>query len=368
VVLLLTDGLPTVGEQAPERIAAEAAGRVTSARIFTVGVGHDVNTYLLDRLAVDGRGSATYVAPGADVSDAVGTVIGKLSRPALVDLRIVEVPSPVRLLDQAPTTLPDLFYGEELVVLARYRGEGAGPVVIEGSRNGRRERFSFAATFSRREPDNGYLPPLWAARRIGELTRQIRLEGAAPDLVARVREIGLRYGILTEYTSYLVQEPGAVADGLLPAPAGARMAREMTGAQAFDAAKASANLSGSTSVQAAEAAVAGRLDEMRARIGRDRSGASPSELKRAGGRVLALRNGVWTDIALRDSLRSMTVSPFSPAYFALAKARPALRAALAAGHPIALAGRRANLRVADGGVTEWAPGELDRFLREFDGQ
>ena len=79
-----------------------------------------MNTYILDRLAVEGRGSATYVPPGADVGDAVGGVLSKLARPALIDLRIVE--SPVRFEELAPAALPDLFYGEELVILARYRG------------------------------------------------------------------------------------------------------------------------------------------------------------------------------------------------------------------------------------------------------
>ena len=365
MVLVLTDGLPTVGEQAPDRIAANAAARSASARVFTVGVGHDVNTYLLDRLAVDGRGSATYVSPGADVSDAVGGVLGKLSRPALVDLRIVD--APVRFLDQTPAALPDLFYGEELVVLARYRGEGTGPVTIEGTRNGRRERFTIAATFARREPANDYVPPLWAARRIGELTRQIRLEGAAPDLVARVRELGLRYGILTEYTSYLVQEPGVVAEGPpTPLPAGARMAREMTGAQAFDAAKASASLSNSSSLQAADAAVAGRLEEMRVLATRGKP--ETAEVRRAGGRVMVFRAGVWTDMAMRDSLKTKTIAPFSPAYFALVRARSELKAALAIGQPLVLAGRRIALKVADGGATAWSPGELERFLQEFDGR
>ncbi|MGQ0704166.1 MAG: VIT domain-containing protein [Gemmatimonadales bacterium] len=361
LILLLTDGLPTVGEQAPDRIAAGAAGRIGSARIFTVGVGPDVNTYLLDRLAVDGRGSATYVPPGADVGDAVGSVLTKLSRPALVDLRIVA--APVRFLDQAPATLPDLFHGEELVILARYRGDGSGPVVIEGTRNGRRERFTIAATFPRREPANEYLPPLWAARRIGELTRQIRLEGASPALIERVRELGLRYGILTEYTSYLVQEPGVVA-AAPPVPAGAAEARRMTGERAFAAAKASAALSNSVSLQAADAAATGRMEEV---VGTG-SGAPAGPVRRAGGRVLVLRNGTWTDVAWRDTMKTVTIAPFSPAYFAVIKARPALRAALAVGHPIVLAGRATSLKVTEGGMTQWSAGALERFLPEFDGR
>jgi Ca-activated chloride channel family protein len=347
-----------VGEQAPERIAAEAGARIGNSRIFTIGVGTDVNTYLLDRLAVDGRGSASYVAPGVDVGDAMGTVLTRISRPALTDLRIVE--SPVRFQEQAPAALPDLFYGEELVVLARYRGTGSGPVVIEGTRNGRRERFTIAANFGR-QVTSDFIPPLWAARRIGELTRQIRLEGASPALVERVRELGLRYGILTEYTSYLVQEPGAGGPLPPPMPAGAPMAREMTGAAAFDAAKASANLAGSGSRQAAEAAVAIRFDEMR-----DRSGGK--EVRRAGGKVLVKREGVWTDVGFKAGMKVRSVAPFSKAYFALVKARPGLRAQLAAGHPLVLAGTRIALRIADDGVAEWGAGELDRFLAEYEGR
>ncbi len=360
LILLLTDGIPTVGEQGPDRIAAAAASRIGASRIFTVGVGHDVNTYLLDRLAVDGRGSATYVAPGTDVSGAVGGVLNRLSRPALVDLRIVDCP--VTFLEQAPATIPDLFFGEELVILARYRGEGTGPIVIEGSRNGRRERFSIPAVFSRRERDNEYLPPLWAARRVGELTRQIRLEGASPQLIARVRDLGLRYGILTEYTSYLVQEPGVTAEGIQPMPAtGPRRAQEMTGTLAFDAAKASASMAGSGSLQAANSAVERRLDDMRSPAGRG----GERQVRRAGGRLLVLRDSVWTDVGARDSLESKTVAPFSSAYFALVAARPDLKAALAVGHPIVLAGRGIALKVADGGITSWGTGELERFLQEF---
>lgn len=367
VVMLLTDGLPSIGEQAPDRIAAEAAGRIGRTRIFTVGVGHDVNTYLLDRLAVEGRGSATYVTPGSDVSDAVGGVLAKLSRPALMDLRIVE--SPVTLTEVAPGNLPDLFYGEELVVLARYRGQGSGPVVIEGTRNGRRERFTLAAQFPRHEAGNDYIPPLWASRRIGELTRQIRIEGSTPELVNRVRDLGLRYGILTEYTAYLVQEPGTVAAAPPPMATGAVAARKMTGEREFDAAKSSARMSGSTTLQAADQAAQLRLEEIVVTgVAGNRARDDRQELKRAGGRVFALREGVWTDLSHSDSLKVVTIAPFSRAWFDLLAARPRLRASMSAGTPLLLAGSRTSLKVADGGLTEWGSGAMTRFLQEFEGR
>ena len=366
LVFLLTDGIPSVGEQAPDRIAAGAAGRIGRHRIFTFGVGHDVNTYLLDRLAVEGRGAATYVAPGADVGDAVGGVLTKLSRPALSDLRIVR--APVRFLDQAPAQLPDLFFGEELVVLARYRGTGDGPVVIEGTRNGRRERFTIEASFPGERDADAFITPLWAGRRIGELSRQIRLEGSSPQLIAQIRELGLRHGILTEYTSYLVVEPGAVLarDPAAPAPSGAMAAREMTGKREFERARADAQLAQGNSLSAMRDQVATKQVIAGASAGVPRD--EVAAIKNIGGRVLAMRKGVWTDIAHHDSLKVTTIAPFSPAWFALAKARPALAEALSAGSPLILAGTRASLKVMDGGVTSWSAGALDRFLKEFDGR
>lgn len=218
--------------------------------MFTVGVGHDVNTYLLDRLAAEGHGSASYVAPEANVETAMSTLLGKMRFPALVNLRVAS--APVRLEQQSPGALPDLFYGEELVVLGRYDGTGSGPLVIEGERNGRRERFSADVRFPGSEPGNDFVPRLWASRRVGDLTRQIRLEGATPDLISQVRDLGVRYGILTEYTSYLVQEPMVVAAGGLRREFAAPPAAQ-SGRAAFDAASRSAALSGAGNLAAAKA-------------------------------------------------------------------------------------------------------------------
>ena len=395
LVFILTDGLPSVGEQRPDLIAANAAGSIGRHRIFTFGVGHDVNTYLLDRLASEGRGAATYVSPGADVSDVVGGVLTKLSRPALSDLRIVS--SPVRFIDQAPSVLPDLFYGEELVVLARYRGTGNGVLVIEGSRNGRRERFTIHAAFARRNDANEYIAPLWASRRIGELSRQARLEGATEPLIAQIRDLGLRYGILTEYTAYLVQEPGqrnlAVAPttgnasnrslpvdrignvmaqqpGVMASPGGVGA----TGEQAFESARSDAALARTSNLAQVRDQVTTKqtidirvAEAKNALIPRDGgSSRERPEARHAGNRAFVLRGGSWTDIAHTDSLKVTTVAPFSAAYFAIVKARPALAEALAVGTPVLIAGQRVSLKVATGGISSWPAGALEQFLGEFD--
>ncbi|MGE5092006.1 MAG: VWA domain-containing protein, partial [Bacillota bacterium] len=355
LVVFMTDGLPSVGERSPERLSERAAARLAGSRVFAVGIGHDVNTYLLDRLAAEGRGSATYVAPNASVETAMGTLLGKLRFPALVNLRVVS--APVRLREESPTTLPDLFFGEELVLLGRYSGSGSGAVVIEGERNGRHERFSADARFPASEPGNDFVPRLWAARRIGDLTRQIRLEGAGADLIAEVRNLGLRYGILTEYTSYLVQEPGTIVAGGIrpdlatPAPAA------QSGRAAFEAASRSADLSAARNLAAAKASEAG-LSPL---------GDGAGDVRRAGGRIFTLRDGVWTDAGHRDSLHVTTVAPYSAAWFALVRALPELAPCLRLGEAVLVAGRAASIRVSAGGRTAWAGGELPELVSRFRG-
>jgi Ca-activated chloride channel family protein len=365
IIVFVTDGQPSVGEQAPDRIATMAGGRIGRARLFTFGVGADVNTYLLDRLAQEGRGTATYVAPDASVEQAVGSLMAKVRHPALTNLRIEG--APVELVQTYPARLPDVFFGEELVVFGRYRGTGRGELTVVGERSGRAERFATAAVFPASESDNAFIPRLWASRRIGELTRTIRIEGATEALVGEVRDLGLRYGILTEYTSYLVQEPNLAAQprDRMPMPAspalmgGAGAARQQSGAGAVAAARSSSAMMGAGNLASADAAAAERADELSRGTGR--------AMRRAGGRIFLLEGTVWTDAAHVASLRVHDVAPFSDAYFALVRALPELRPFLAAGEEVLVAGRRASIRVTANGTTAWRAGELETAVRAFRG-
>jgi Ca-activated chloride channel family protein len=369
IVVFMTDGVPSVGEQAPERIATTAGARLGRTRLFTFGIGQDVNTYLLDRLAQEGRGTAQYVPPEADVEQAVGSLLGKIQHPALTNLRIAD--QPVEIVQTYPSRLPDVFFGEELVIFGRYHGTGSGDVVVTGQRNGRTERFAVRAEFPANQTANAFIPRLWASRRIGEITRQIRLEGASEALVREVRELGLRHGIITEYTSYLVQEPGMVAmnrpaDALrgqaaAPAPA------TQSGAGAFGAARASARMMEGASLAEADAAAVGRLEEL---ASGGRGGRARAELRRVGGRLFVKRADVWTDASHQDSLRVVEVAPFSDAYFQLVRALPELGQYLGlAGESgdVLIAGRRTSIKITAGGQSTWRSGHLDAVVRAYRG-
>jgi len=364
VVVFLTDGLPSVGESDPERIAerAEQRGRF---RVFAFGVGDDVNTYLLDRLTERARGTTEYVRPGENIERAVGALAAKVATPVLTDLAL-SASQGVEVYDLQPGSLPDLFAGDEMVVFGRYRGAGSAGgernVTVRGRRNGRDE--SFQTTLVDREGDARYIEQLWAARKAGALSREIRMRGQTRELIDALKQLALRYGILTEYTAYLVQEPNVVTRGALEerarmAPAAAP--RDQAGAGAVAQASRQDSMRSAFNLQAVvvTGVNAAELDEVR----RARSGINPTQ--RVGGRLFIWRDSTWTDLSHGDSLRVVSVAPYSDAYFALLRAMPDLGQAAALEPAVLVAGRRASIKIEMGGKTAWRPGELEALVRDF---
>lgn len=373
VVVFLTDGLPSVGEQNPEQLATRAERGRGRFRVFAFGIGYDVNTHLLDRLTEQARGTSQYIAPGGDIEQSVATLAAKLSSPVLTDLG-VRVDGDVELYDVQPQGLPDLFAGDELVVFGRYRGAGSPrgqggqrSVTVTGRRNGREERFSTPALFAADQEANAYLAPLWAARKAGALAREIRLRGMNREVLEELKGLALRYGILTEYTAYLVQEPDMVAQrgreeqvlrtSAAPAPEAA------VGAGAVGRARRDAAFSGAVLLQEVVVTGAAIADSLATNAPRVRASGTPTQ--RAGGRLFMLRDGAWTDARHADSLRTVEIEAYSPAYVALLRALPELVEPAKLGPTVVVAGRRVSLKIAGGGKERWMAGELERLIREF---
>jgi Ca-activated chloride channel family protein len=367
VVVFLTDGQASTGETDPERIAERAEQGRGRFRVFSFGIGDDVNTYLLDRLTERARGTTEYIRPGENIERAVGALAAKIASPVLTDVALT-AGSGVELYDLQPGSLPDLFAGDEMVVFGRYRGAGSREhsVAVRGRRNGRQEEFS--TMLADRDNDQArYIEQLWAARKAGALSREIRLHGQTRETLDALKQLALRYGILTEYTSYLVQEPnialraqaenrGMAAQA--PAPA------DQAGSQYVGRAERDRSMANAAQLEAVVVTAApqkSQIDE----VLRARSGISPTQ--RVGGRLFILRDSTWTDLSHGDSLRVVTVLPYSDAYFALLKALPDLREVAALEPAVLVAGRHASIKIGIGGKTQWDPGELERLVREFRG-
>ncbi|HOJ39608.1 MAG TPA: VWA domain-containing protein, partial [bacterium] len=216
LIVFLTDGRPTVGETDTGRIIDKLKQANTgNRRIFTFGIGHDVNTHLLDRITELTRADRVYIHPEEDLEIKVSAFYEKISFPVLTDLQLDFGALGVSALYPAP--LPDLFRGSQLMLLGRYRGAGKTLVRLTGQMEKERKEFTASFDFPAENRDNDFLPALWAAQHIGYLLDQMRLHGENSELKDEVVRLARKYGIITPYTSYLIVEDEKVriAEGRL---------------------------------------------------------------------------------------------------------------------------------------------------------
>ena len=349
IILFLTDGLPTVGERDGAAIASSVAKRRGSRRVFTFGVGSDLNIPLIEQLALEGRGTASFVRPEESVERAVGIVASRLTNPLVTDVRVRA--DGVRLLKMHPSGPVDIFAGEDLVILARYDGSGDAVVRFEGQTSHGPVSWGTRVEFPERSRENAYVARLWATQRVGYLSAEKRKHGRSQELDDEIRELGERYGIPTEFSSYLVLEPGmnpqlmdarrrvsvgrgaarpenSVSSGsssMAPAPA-APPAADL----AFEAAKTSSAQRAATNMAEIDS-LSGLRDEAR--------------IRRLGNMTFLLKDGVWTDAKLRKGAQVLRVKPFSEAYFKVLEMVPELREAFAFSERLIVSGRTMTIEL-----------------------
>ncbi|MDR3622953.1 MAG: VIT domain-containing protein [Paludisphaera borealis] len=206
-LLFLTDGLPTAGEVRELSIADHCRKNNTQkARIFSFGVGFDVNARLLDRLSAGNSGTSEYVRPDEDIETHVARFYSKMSSPVLTDLRIEFAGTDVNR--TYPRDLPDLFEGGQIVWVGRYRQPGRTTLKVTGRIADESRTFEFPAELADSDRGGGhnFVERIWAVRRIGYLIDQIDLSGQNKELVDELVSLSTKYGIMTPYTSFLADE------------------------------------------------------------------------------------------------------------------------------------------------------------------
>ncbi len=237
LVLFLTDGLPTVGETRETAIRnATKQTNTYKRRIFSFGVGYDVNAPLLNALSNESRSASTFVLPKEDVEVKVSQVFRRLSGPVLAEPTLATLDAggtvdtrTVRELQ--PAELNDVFEGDQVVLFGQYRGNGALKFQLQGNYLGEARTFQFVFDLSKATTRNSFVPRLWASRKIARLIDQISQAGAdantnaaivtqsrnvgssftpsptvdpkLKELVDEIVRLSTEFGILTEYTSFL---------------------------------------------------------------------------------------------------------------------------------------------------------------------
>ena len=344
MLVFMTDGLPTVDETNVTKIIDNVRkASKTGVRLFTFGVGYDVNTALLDKLAAENGGVADYVEPKEDLEVKVSNFFSKVNYPVLTDLQVDMGGAQTDLM--YPRGIPDLFRGSQVTLIGRYSNEAdlkSIQLKLTGRAGGASRTYTYTnLSFPLRSDANDYLPRLWATRRVGWLMEQVRSNGEQKELRDEIVDLGTRYGIVTPYTSYLALEEGAVSrqnmDRLSPATA-APGRRAGTGGGFLNSAPAPSATPQQqvVTVMGEEAIALSKSAREQQDLSVLKDNTRTDAVRRVEGKTFYLINGVWTDSEFKaESRLPETAVVFgSDEYFALLKQHSKLGSYFALGERV----------------------------------
>ncbi|MEN8221957.1 MAG: VIT domain-containing protein [Acidobacteriota bacterium] len=206
IIVFITDGKPTIGETDEDKLISMIKKKNTgSTRVFTFGIGSDLNTHLLDKITSLTKAYRSYITEKEDIEIKISAFFRKIESPVLTDLSL-RFGSGIRVSKMYPRDLPDLFRGSSISVLGRYSGSGNTMISLSGNISGRPEVFRYRSELKKSSEKDDFIPLLWASRRVGFLLDQIRLNGESREIRDEVILLAKKYGIITPYTSYLIVE------------------------------------------------------------------------------------------------------------------------------------------------------------------
>lgn len=338
MVIFLTDGLPNVGESNIDKIIENAKQRNTAnARIFSFGVGHDVNTKLLDKLSLDNKGASDYVRPSENIETVVANFYKKVANPVLTDL-LLQV-SGTDIKELFPVTMPDLFHGSQLLVLGRYTNGGNVTLKLSGKQNKTEKQYLFTTEFTSDDTSNHFLPRLWASRKIAHLTDKVMLDGKNKDIVDEIVSLSKKYGIITKYTSGLI-DVDAHKFGRVD-----EIAQCVYSQMSYD-----------TLNQVGECACEQAMVQKSMRKGAtvcsnytsgDRGAEIQEKVRMVGARTFFLKEGVWIDSDHAESSSITKIKAFSDEYFEFLEDNPHLSIYFAIGKSVIIKTDTGSVQICD---------------------
>jgi Ca-activated chloride channel family protein len=336
-VIFLTDGKPTIGEINDDNLLKKIlTANKDNSRIFTFGIGNEINTHLLDRITEATKAWRTYIGENEDIEIKVSNFYDKIQSPVLSDLKL-NFGNNIEVYKTFPKDLPDLFKGSNLLVFGRYKGNGNSEVTLSGNLKGQRKEFTSNINFTDNNDEYNFIPPIWASRRIGYLLDLIRLNGESKELVDEVTLLAREHGIITPYTSYLIMEDedirvrrNLLVDGLQTMPAMPELKKEM--ATNYSSMKVK---SGSSSVRASQElqSLNGAVNFSEIQQGNTRMNYKDSEgnsrnlsqqVKNILGRAVYQQDKFWVDSKLQNqnNLKKVRIQFNSDEYFKLLSKEP----------------------------------------------
>ncbi|KAF0242766.1 MAG: hypothetical protein FD180_3751 [Planctomycetota bacterium] len=291
IVVFLTDGTPTIGERDDEAILKIARGR--GVRIFAFGAGFDLNTRLLDRLAIENGGDRQYIHPNEDAAEVLASFAKRIDAPLLADpvLRFSAGYGSAEVSDVQPKKLPDIFQGGTVVVTGRFKGNGPRRIQLIGFAGREQRSVSYTLEFAS-DPRNAFVPRLWAIQRIDFLLDEIRSRGESKELAEEIVRLSKRYGVVTPYTAGLITEDVPVTAAGINRRVGQSAGSNYNGQAEWDLGRNQQEWRGAYSQERQQAASNGA-------VGRGNDANAQAELmnrqRNVGNRAFYNRGGGWVE-------------------------------------------------------------------------
>jgi Ca-activated chloride channel family protein len=195
--VVVTDGYVTVEKEAFDLVR----NNLNKANVFSFGIGTSVNRHLMEGLARAGQGEAFIVTNSSDADAAAERFRRYIESPVWTHLKL-EIDG-LDAYDVEPVNLPDLFASRPVVVMGKWRGEPRGGITVEGYAGGGRISRSARIESGSITNDAPALRYLWARSRIAALTDTTKLDGGNETVIGTITELGLKYNLLTDYTSFI---------------------------------------------------------------------------------------------------------------------------------------------------------------------
>jgi hypothetical protein len=173
---------------------------------------------LLDGMARVGRGDVHYLLDERDALAAAERFYERVRSPVLTDVKLDFGALPVS--EVYPPSPPDLFSAMPLVIQGQYRAAARGVITLTGRTGAGAFERKIAVAWPDAEPNNDVLAPLWARAKVGDLMTQdllgIQFGQPQPDVRRSILDLGLRYHLLTSFTSFVAVEERQVVEGGQP--------------------------------------------------------------------------------------------------------------------------------------------------------
>ena len=351
-IIFLTDGLPTVGETDIRNILKNIKEKNEKlAKIFVFGVGYDVNTHLLDRLSDENSGTSDYVSPDEDIEVKVSSFYKKISNPVLADIDLEF--KGIETSQIYPQRLPDIFEGTQLVVVGRFEGEGEAEVNLSGYVDDEKEGYLYQVEFEKQNVKNSFIPKVWATRRVGYLIDQIRLYGENKELVDEIIKLSKKYGIINEYTSFLVRADYRLAHEDLRDEAERIILSETRKDVGRGAVYQSKSLK---ALQAPSAVPPGQYFDSEGNV------VKVTDVITLGNKTFYNKEGLWVDSEYDVKLETIKIEKFSPAYFKILRTIPEVGKFMSLGDEVIFVLKNLAFQIGEEGQSDLSDSELQKLL------